>query len=482
MKIKKVFLFYPPGSQYQRGEDRSQGNVENSTATSMRAPNDMAYVSSQLEKIKIQNSFTDYSSEKKTLEDLIFDFKKFSPDAVITSTTTSTIKDDLRIINEMKAHKKDCIFIMKGSIFFKAPIFLLDSLDLKNIDFLIGGEIEFAAVNIINKINKNHGNFLEVPGIYVRENGIWKDSKFDNWNKEIDDLPLPNRKIINNSLYFRPDTGEPQATIATSRGCPSACVYCLTPTISGKKTRFRSPKSIIEELEDCYFNHGIKNFFFKSDTFTINHSWVKDVCDHILKSKLKDKIEWVANSRVRPLQDDTPKIMREAGCWLIAFGFETGSEETIKKIKKGATIDENLRAAKIVKDAGIKIYGFFLVGLPWEKQEHLNATEKHIFEINSDFIELHIAVPYYGTELYDIAKKEGLLKVPVIGQNYFEEALTGTKFLTPQQLTEWRKKILFKYHSRPSYIFSRFKESFTDRRKFLNYAKHAIKLYKNIYK
>ena len=82
----------------------------------------------------------------------------------------------------------------------------------------------------------------------------------------------------------------------------------------------------------------------------------------------------------------------------------------------------------------------FLVGLPWEKQEHLNATEKHIFEINSDFIELHIAVPYYGTELYDIAKKEGLLKVPVIGQNYFEEALTGTKFLTPQQLTEWRKK------------------------------------------
>ena len=125
---------------------------------------------------------------------------------------------------------------------------------------------------------------------------------------------------------------------------------------------------------------------------------------------------------------------------------------------------------------------FFLVGLPWEKQEHLNATEKHIFEINSDFIELHIAVPYYGTELYDIAKKEGLLKVPVIGQNYFEEALTGTKFLTPQQLTEWRKKILFKYHSRPSYIFSRIKESFTDRRKFSNYAKHAIKLYKNIFK
>ena len=102
MRINKVFLFYPPGPQYQRGEDRCQGNVDNSTSTSMRAPNDMAYVSSQLEKKKIQNIFTDYSSEKKTLKTLIDDFKEFSPDAVITSTTTSTIEYDLKIINQMK--------------------------------------------------------------------------------------------------------------------------------------------------------------------------------------------------------------------------------------------------------------------------------------------------------------------------------------------------------------------------------------------
>lgn len=480
MKIKKVFLFYPPGTQYQRGEDRSQGNVENSTATSMRAPNDMAYVSAQLDEKKIENIFIDYPSEKKSLDDLLKNFINFSPEVVITSTTTSTINEDIKIINEMKSKKNDCLFIMKGSIFFKAPSFLLESLDLKNIDYLIGGEIEFAAINIINKINLSQNDFSDIPGIFIKSGNKWTENKFDNWNKEIDDLPLPNRKKIKNNLYFRPDTGEPQATIATSRGCPSACVYCLTPTISGKKTRFRSPKSIIHELEDCYFNHGIKNFFFKSDTFTINHTWVKDVCDSINSSKLKNKIEWVANSRVRPLNEDTPKIMKDAGCWLIAFGFETGSEETIKKIKKGATVEENLKAAEIVKKAGIKVYGFFLVGLPWEKQQHLDETEKHIFEINSDFIELHIAVPYYGTELYDIAKKEGLLKVPVVGQNYFEEATTGTKFLTPKQLTSWRRKVLFKYHSRPNFIFDKFKDSFTNRRKFFNYAKHGFKLYKNL--
>ena len=247
MKIKKVFLFYPPGPQYQRGEDRSQGNVENSTATSMRAPNDMGYVSAQLDQKNIENIFTDYASEHKNSDDLFKDFLDFSPDVVITSTTTSTIKDDLKIIEQMKL-KKNCIFIMKGSIFYKAPSFLIDSLDLKDVDFLIGGEIEFAAANIIDKINNNQKDFNTIPGIFVKEGNEWQESKFDNWNKEIDDLPFPNRSKVNNELYFRPDTGEPQATIATSRGCPSACVYCLTPTISGKKTRLRSPKSIIEEL------------------------------------------------------------------------------------------------------------------------------------------------------------------------------------------------------------------------------------------
>ena len=78
MRINKVFLFYPPGPQYQRGEDRSQGNVDQSTATSMRAPNDMGYVSSQLDQKNIKSIFTDYASEGKTAADLYKDFVNFS--------------------------------------------------------------------------------------------------------------------------------------------------------------------------------------------------------------------------------------------------------------------------------------------------------------------------------------------------------------------------------------------------------------------
>ena len=305
---------------------------------------------------------------------------------------------------------------------------------------MIGGEIEFAAINIIREINKGSNDFSKIPGIFIKDGDKWNETQFDNWNKEIDDLPIPNRDEINNSLYVRPDTGEPQATIATSRGCPASCIYCLTPAISGKKVRFRPPKSIVKEMEERFFKKKIETFFFKSDTFTIDHKWVVEVCEEIKKSKIHKKIEWVANSRVKPLKKETLLAMKESGCWLIAFGFETGSEETMKKIKKGASIEDNLKAAKLVKEVGLKLYGFFLVGLPWENHEHLEQTKKHIFKINADFIELHLAVPYYGTELYDLAKKEGILKVPIVGQNYFEESTIGTKYLTSQNLINYRRK------------------------------------------
>ena len=479
--IQKAFLFYPPGPLYQRGEDRSQGNISYSTATAMRAPNDMAYVSAELKKLNIEVFFKDYASEKLKIEDLKKDFNNFDPDIVLTSTTNSTIDLDIETLNSLKTLKNEIILVIKGAIFFKAPITILKSLNLNHIDFLIGGEVEFAFKDLVKQINSKKYDYKSVTGIFFKNNDDeWESSIFENWNVDIDDLAFPDRSIINNKLYVRPDTGDPQATIATSRGCPASCIYCLTPSISGKKVRFRSPESIVKELEDCYFNYGIKNFFFKSDTFTIDKSWVIEVCNNIKKSKINNKISWVANSRVRPLELETLIAMKSAGCWLVAFGFESGSDETLKKIKKGATVEDNLKAAQLTKKAGLKLYGFYLIGLPWENLDHLKATEEHIFKTQPDFLELHIAVPYYGTELFQITKDDGLLKVPVIGQNYFEESSTGTSYLTSNELIKFRRKVISKYHFQFRYIIDKFFEINFNPIKFYNYLKYCLRLVKNL--
>ena len=209
--------------------------MDYSTATSMRAPNDMSYISAQIKKENLEVLFKDYASEKLDLNIMKNDFKNYNPDVVLISTTNSTVDHDIEILNNFKKINPNIICILKGSIFFKAPLDLTKILNLELIDFLIGGEIEFSFIKIIKEINNGSSNFGSINGIYFKKENIWQSTNFENWDQEIDELTFPDRSIIKNSLYVRPDTGEPQATISTSRGCPASCIYCLTPTISGKK-------------------------------------------------------------------------------------------------------------------------------------------------------------------------------------------------------------------------------------------------------
>ena len=479
MNNKKIFVFYPPSKLYQRGEDRSQGNVEDSSATTMRAPNDLGYASSTLKQKNYQVKLKDYQSENLSFDDLKSDFENYVPDVIFMSITNATIFSDLEIINELIKDHPGTIVILKGSLFFNPDDEMLKLLQLENIDYLIGGESDFVLADLIEAHFINKEKIKDIRGVCYKTNEKWIKTDFSTWEKDLDNLIFPDRSEINNKLYIRPDTGEAQATIITSRGCPSKCIFCLTPTISGTKLRLRSPENIHKEILECYEKHNIKNFFFRSDTFTIDRRWVETLCNLIIESNLHNKISWVANSRVKPLQKETLVIMKKAGCWLVAFGYESGSKESLIKIKKGCSLEDNLIAAKYAKEAGLKTFGFFLIGLPWEDFSHLEDTKKLIYQTNPDFIEIHLAVPYYGTPLYELAKDEGLIDESVLGKDYFNSPTIGTKFLTMSEIEEFKRKLTLSFHLRPSYLIKKFIESITSYKVFINYTKYALKLMKN---
>jgi radical SAM superfamily enzyme YgiQ (UPF0313 family) len=476
--VKKVMLIYPPSNLYQRGEDRSQGNIEDATATTIRACNDLGYASSMLKKDDIDVFLKDYQTENLSLDNLINDFKKYTPRILFLSVTNATIFQDIEVINILKKIDKNLVVILKGAIFFDADEELMEQLDLENIDYLIGGESDFIISDLI-KSHFNHKKLDDIRGIIYKRNNQWIKTDFKTWEKDLDRLQFPDRDSMKNTLYIRPDTGEPQATITTSRGCPAACIYCLTPQISGKAIRLRTPHNIFEELKESYTKHGIKNFFFKSDTFTIDRKWVTELCEYIIDSELNGKIEWVANSRVKPLEKETLEIMKKAGCWLIAFGFESGSVETLKKIKKGATLEDNLNAARFAKEVGLKIFGFYLIGLPWEGMSHLQDTQKLIYDIDADFMEVHIATPYYGTELYEMVKEEGLIDETILGKDYFNSPTIGTKYLSIEEIEKFKKELILKYHLRPSYIGKKLIDSIYNLKILKNYFKFGTRLIKH---
>lgn len=475
--MKKVMLVYPPGKAYQRGEDRAQCSIDDSAVTTIRACNDLGYAAAVLRSKSYQVLLRDYQTEKISIEDVEKEIKAFLPDIILISTTNATIPDDIAFADWIK-NFLDCEFIFKGAIFFDIPENLLETLDLKNINYLIGGETDTVIGELADYISGELSEINDVPGIIYKKDGKFIKTAFDKWFCDLDSIPFPARDLMKNELYVRPDTGEPMATIQVSRGCPASCIYCLTPIISGKAVRKRSVENIFAEIEECYYKYNIKNFFFKADTFTIDSRWAEELCDIIINSELYGKIEFTANSRVKPLNPDLLKKLKKAGCFMLAVGFESGSNGTLAKIKKGTTREDNLKAAKMIKKAKLPMFGFFMIGFPWETEKDIINTLKFTTEINPDFIEVHVAMPYYGTELYSQCMKYNTIKCEAWGNDYFSPNTIGTCEVSMEKIDKLRKKYLLRFYLRPKYIFKKVIYCLTAPAVFKNYFKHGIKLLK----
>lgn len=482
MEKKRILLFYPPGQMFQRGEDRCQQNIDDASAEAIRACNDLGYAAAILLKKDYEVKLRDYMTERDTMDDLYQDMESFKPDLIMMSVTNTTIFEDLKIINDLKK-KYNPVTVIKGAIFYDPEQEMLDLLDLSCTDYMIGGETDFAIGEIADYALKNEGSIEDALSIlYKTEDGTIARTKFHEWGGDLDSRPFPARHLMRNELYVRPDTQEAMATIQTSRGCPSACVFCLTPIISGTCVRFRSPQNVLDEMLECYREHNIRNFFFKADTFTINPAWVKEMCDLIISSEMHGKIAFTANSRVNPLSKETLQLMKEAGCFMVAFGFESGSDEMLKTLRKGTTVEMNLRAAKWCHEVGLPFWGFYVIGFPWENKEHILATKKLIMKSNPDFIEVKMALPFYGTPLYEACKEFGLLVDSPMGSDFFHSAMSGTKYLSQEEVEKLRRNILLSFYLRPTYILKKMGECITQPKVFVQYVKYGLKLVVNLFK
>lgn len=486
MEVKKsnnkIMLIHPPGRLFQRGEDRCQVNLEATVAQSLHACNDIGYAASALLKAGYQVKLKDYQGEKLNEKELFEDLQEFKPDILLISITDATILNDIELVKRIK-EVINPIIVLKGAIFWEYNTEYINKLNLSNVDFLIGAELEFSIVKFANYAIKALGDIKDVPNAFYKdEEGKFIPTVFGLREQNLDEVEFPARNLMNNSLYVRPDTGEPMATIQTSRGCTGNCIYCLVPSLSGNKVRFRSPENVFKEIEECYYEYGIKNFFFRSDSFTINADWVENLCNLIIKSDLNKKIEFTANSRVFPLKRETLEIMKKAGCFLVAFGFESGSEETMQKIQKGATVEHNRQAMKWAKEVGLQVFGMFVIGFPWETKKHINETKKFIHEIEPDFIEVNLALPFSGTRLHEMCKEN--IDENVLSMDFFNPKIPINNSFSCEELIKLRKNILLSYYLTPSYIVRKLQYIIktNNYKMFSNYFKYGINMLKKLSK
>ena len=395
-KKGRVLLIYPPSPVINR-EDRCQQPTKELLVIPPLPPTDLMYLASIAESCGFEAIIRDYSQGGNFEADL----KEIQPNYLVANIATPTFKSDMMAVQHAKEIVPSICTIVKG-----APFLTYNTNTIYEnpfIDYVIMGEAELTLKDILDGVPDN-----EILGICYREN--FQPVKNDKrpFIENLDALPFPARHLVDNSIYKRPDNGKVQAVVKVARGCPFHCFFCLATPVSGAKVRTRSPENIVAELKECVEKYNIKNFLFWSDIFNFDREWTLELCQKIIESGLK--ITWSSNTRADTMDDEMAKMMYKSGCRLVSIGVESGSQKMLDNIGKKITLDDIRNTVKILKKNKIKIYNYFVIGLPWETEETVEETIKFAIELDSNFISFYTATPLPGTKYFAYAMMNKLVE------------------------------------------------------------------------
>ncbi len=276
--------------------------------------------------------------------------------------------------------------------------------DCPEIDFICRKEFDFAVTDYAK------GKPLtEIPGVSFLQDGKVVHNPDAPQIQDLDALPHVTdvyKRDLDVTRYNVPFLLNPYVSLYTTRGCPAQCTFCLWPqTLSGHPWRKRSTDDVAREMAKAKEHWpNVKEFFFDDDTFNIQKARTIELC-----SKLKPiGLTWSCTSRVTT-DFETLKAMKDAGCRLLIVGYESGDQQILKNIKKGATVERALQFTKDCHKLGLVIHGDFIMGLPGETRETINNTIAFAKELDVETIQVSVAHAYPGTELYDYAVKNGFM-------------------------------------------------------------------------
>ncbi len=276
--------------------------------------------------------------------------------------------------------------------------------DCPVIDFVARKEFDYAVVDFAK------GKPLEeISGISFLNDGKVVHNPDAAQIQDLDALPHVTdvyKRDLDVTRYNVPFLLNPYVSLYTTRGCPAQCTFCLWPqTLSGHPWRKRSTDDVAAEMSKVkQYWPEVKEFFFDDDTFNIQKARTIELC-----AKLKPLgLTWSCTSRVTT-DFETLKAMKEAGCRLLIVGYESGDQQILKNIKKGATVERARQFTKDCHKLGLVVHGDFIMGLPGETHETINNTIKFAKELDVETIQVSVAHAYPGTELYDYAVKNGFM-------------------------------------------------------------------------
>ncbi len=382
-----------------------------------------------------------------TVQQTIDEAKNY--DFVVLHTSTPSMRMDVRTAEAIKEANPNCIIAFVGGHPTAMPEETLQT--SAAIDIAGRKEFDHSMVEVAEG-----RDWSTISGISYRKG----DATHHNpdraalTDEELDKLPFVTEVYEKNLDYLRynsPYCQYPYVSMYTGRGCPAKCTFCLWPQVTqGHRYRVRSPENVLEEVSAMRSKFPqMRELFFDDDTFTADPARARRIAQ--LLGPLG--ITWSTNSRAN-VDFETLKTLKEGGLRLFVVGYESGNAQILKNIKKGVGIERARRFTRDCRELGILIHGTFILGLPGESPETIKESMRFAREMDCETIQVSLASPYPGTELYEYVKANGLLKVdPLLDESGYQKCTVSYPGLSNDEIYKSVERFYRSFYFRPRYIF-----------------------------
>lgn len=356
----------------------------------------LLYVASILEKLGMELLYIDTIGMGISNFELEKRLKEFQPDLVGISIFTPHFHTARNFISYIKSLLPNTKTILGG---VHASIYPKDTLEcIPDLDYVCVGEAEMVLPEFVRRW-ENKESFEGLRGLVWRDGDIIKYAGHPDVKQNLDEVPFPARHLILNERYFSLISNKRNYTVFnSSRGCPFACIFCND---ARSIWRPRSPENIADEFEQCYEKYGIREIDIYDSSFTIKKQRVLDICTELIKRGLHKKIIWNARSRVDCIDMEMLEAMKEAGCYRIFYGLESGNTEILKTLCKKANVEQMKDIVQKTHKVGISVFAYFLVGSPGETSETFRQTIDTAKSLPLDFATFSCVIPLPQTQLYE---------------------------------------------------------------------------------
>ncbi|MEO5336333.1 MAG: B12-binding domain-containing radical SAM protein [Magnetospirillum sp. WYHS-4] len=337
-------------------------------------------------------------------------------------------------------------------------IYPQETLDHPFVDSVIVGDGEMPFLYLCNML-ANGIKDPDFPGLHFKEHGIKPPPGTFFIQKDLDALPHPDRRLLPIRNYSSVLAKSAYVTtMITSRGCPHQCTFCK---LNFQKTLSRSAESVAAEFAEIQAL-GIHEVEIYDDTFTSSRKRVEAICTQLIANG--NRVEWAIRDRVNNADPELLALMRRAGCRRVHYGVESGSQAVLDLMRKHTTPDKARQAIRAAKDAGLTVLAFFMLGNVGETQDDMRTTIDFAVELDPDFAEFSITIPYPGTEMYRQCLADGTIQSDYWAafarrpEENFRPPRLVESHATREQLVAMRNRAVRKFYLRPKYLWKALRE------------------------